>query len=96
MRLGTFTKADADRIDYDINYKKLGVLGATESIDSFFASVDGADQSLVVDSVQNTSTVGKVWLSGGTAGQTYTITTVMTTDQGRVKEDCFKVRVRAC
>lgn len=96
MRLGTFIKADGDRIDYDIDYKKLGILGSLEVIQSFTATVEGSDNALTIDSVQNSDTIGKVWLDGGTPGYSYTVNVVMTSDQGRVKEDCFYIRVRSC
>lgn len=96
MRLGRYGKADADRLDYDINYQKLGDLGEGEVIQDLTASVEGSDSALIVDALQNTDTVGKVWLSGGTAGYTYTVNVVMTTNQGRIKENCFDIRVRPC
>lgn len=96
MRLGKYVKADADRLDYDIDYKKLGFLVGAEVINEISATAEGSDSALQVDSVQWTDTVGKVWLSGGTPGYTYTVTVVMTTDQGRIKEDCFDIRIRSC
>lgn len=36
----------------------------------------------------------KIWLGGGVDGITYKVTTVMTTQDGRVKEHEFKIKVK--
>lgn len=49
------------------------------------ASVTGvtADEGLVVDQISNTDSAVQCWLSGGTAGQYYTVEATVVTAQGR-------------
>ena len=37
-----------------------------------------------------------LWVEGGVDGETYTVSVEATTTQGRVKELCFRLRVRDC
>lgn len=41
----------------------------------------------------NTATKATVWLSGGTAGQIYTVTNRITTAAGRTEDRSFAIRV---
>lgn len=92
MILGTMTKQPADRLDYDVEYDKWLPDGDALSLAS--ATVD--QPGLTIDSVQVIGTVVKVWLSGGDDGITYKVTVSVTTNDGRVKDDEFKIRVRDC
>ena len=38
----------------------------------------------------------KVWVSGGEDGSTYDIEVTAATNGGRVKVECFKIRVKGC
>jgi hypothetical protein len=38
--------------------------------------------------------IGKVWVGGGTSGQTYKVTVTITTDLGRKEEVDFKIKVK--
>jgi hypothetical protein len=49
-----------------------------------------------VDSVQLSGAVAKVWLSGGLAGDSDTVTVTATTAQGRIKEVTFNLRIVEC
>lgn len=91
--LGTKVKSPADVLDYDINYEDW--LPPTDTITTVVTDVQPAGE-LVVDSVQISSPVVKVWVSGGVAGQTYEVNVTASTNGGRVKEECFKIRVRDC
>lgn len=59
---------------------------------STFALQPGA--TLVADSTSNSTTATKVWLSGGTEGQTYVITNEITTVGGRTMDQSIKLRVK--
>jgi hypothetical protein len=46
------------------------------------------------DSESNDTTTATVWLSGGTAGETYEITNRITTNQGRTDDRTLRILVR--
>lgn len=48
---------------------------------------------IVLSASSSTTTTTTVWLFGGTAGQTYKITNMITTPAGRVTEQSFNIRV---
>lgn len=83
-------KGDDENLDYGIDWSAL--LSSGETI----ASADW----LIADGLTGGSagiagSVTTKWLSGGAAGRTYTVDCVMTTNQGRVIERGFDVRVVA-
>lgn len=89
MSLAKYIKQPSERKDYDIDYGDwLAYSGDT--IDQVETSVqcltNSSDTSLVVDQVQNTLTVTKLWVSGGTDGARYKITIKLTTTGGRIDE----------
>lgn len=49
------------------------------------------ETGLTKDSQSNTTTTATVWLSGGTAGETYTVACKITTAGGRTDERTFRV-----
>lgn len=90
MILGTFSKQPVEVLDYDIDCSEW--LVSDDALASATAVVDTA--GLTVDSVLISSPRVKVWLSGGTNGATYKVTVTITTDDGRVKQVEFRVRVK--
>lgn len=90
MILGTFSKQPVEVLDYDIDCSEW--LVSDDALASATAVVDGT--GLIVDSVLISSPRVKVWLSGGTNGSTYKVTVTITTEDGRVKQVEFRVRVR--
>lgn len=93
--LGTRQKAPGDILDYDVNYSDW--ITDSDTILTVVTSVEPAGAGgLMVDSVSVTSPDVKVWLSGGVAGSTYEVKITAATAAGRVKEECFKIRVKDC
>lgn len=93
--LGTTQKQPADQLDYDVDFEKW--IPEDDTVTSAIAvasTIDDDATPLVVDSVQLSGTIVKVWLSGGTDGQSYTVTVTASTAGGRIKEEEFKIRVR--
>lgn len=90
MILGTFLKQPAETLDYDINYAEWMVAG--DSIGSATATPDGT--GLEVVSVFVNPQLIKLWVRGGNAGTTYKITITATTDDGRIKQDEIKIKVK--
>lgn len=89
--LGTKLKDPADVLDYDISYEDWITDDDTITTVATSVSPTGA---LAVDSVSVSSPDVKVWVSGGTAGSTYTVTVTASTSGGRIKEETFKIRVK--
>lgn len=88
MILATYEKQPAEIKDYDIDYREW-LAPADDIIDSVTATVTSATEdtpTLVVDSVQFTVFVAKVWLSGGTTGVKYKVTVQVQTAGGRLDE----------
>lgn len=50
--------------------------------------------TLAIDSVMLSDGIAKVWLSGGSNGGRYKVTTTLATVGGRVKEHEFEVKVK--
>lgn len=88
--LETFEKQPNDVQDYDINYTRY-LRGLSDTPQSFEVVVP-TGITLVASSL--TGNVVKVWLSGGTAGAKYKITTRLTTVGGRVKEAEITIHVK--
>ncbi len=82
-------RKDSDAVlDYAFDWSEW--LSASEEIaDSEIIASPG----ITVDSDSFTTTRASVWLSGGTAGQPYTITNRITTNQGRVDDRTITIRV---
>lgn len=84
----TFEKDPDSVLDYAFDWSDW--LSASEEITgSDIISSPG----ITVDSSSNTSEVVTVWLSGGTAGQPYTVTNRITTNQGRTDDRTMTIRV---
>ena len=91
--LGIKQKRPSDVLDYDITYEDW--LTDSDEITTVVTNVQPAGE-LIVQSVQVSSPQVKVWLSGGVDGSTYDVQVTISTEGTRVKEECFKVRVRDC
>jgi len=91
MTLGMAVKRPEDVRDYDIDFSRWLPKG-----DTVQSATAEADEGITVDSVQINDTTVKVWLSGGTSGQSYTVEVGVDTAGGRAKQTCFRVRVRNC
>lgn len=88
--LGTFTKQPAEKIDYDIDYSAWLTPG--DDIASVVVTIDKT--GLTIPQPQQASPVIKVWVSGGVDGAAYKITVTATTDDGRLKQDEFKIKIK--
>jgi hypothetical protein len=79
-------------LDYDINW--LPRLGLDTIATSVWAITIG-DASLTISSSYFTSVRTKVWLSGGTLGQTYSLKNTVTTAAGDTEIETVKLRIKA-
>ena len=90
MILGTFLKQPAETLDYDIDYSQWMVPG--DAIGAATATPDGTGLEVVSVFINQQSV--KLWVRGGNAGTTYKITITATTDDGRIKQDEIKIKVK--
>jgi hypothetical protein len=84
-----YTKQPGDKLDYDIDFNEW--LSSGDSLASVNVTADTG--ITIVNSTIVVSMV-KVWLSGGNDGETYKITVKVTTDEGRIKEQEFRIKVK--
>lgn len=91
--LAVMTKQPSDHLDYDVDFSRWIPDGDT--ILTVETAVDKPD-GVTVPSVTVASPIVKVWLEGGVTGETYKITVKAATNDGRVKEVDFQIRVKEC
>ena len=85
----TFTKDPDAVLDYSIEWSKWL---AGDQIQTSTWTV--SDAAIETASDSNTTTRATVWLSGGIAGQAYTVTNRITTSGGRTDERSFTIQVQ--
>lgn len=88
MTSGSYVKAASEVLDYSLDYTD--VL-SSETISSSTWAV--APSTITISSSSNTTTATTVWLSGGTAGQVYTVTNTVVTSGGRTFQRSITVQV---
>lgn len=96
----TYIKDPDAVLDYKFDWKALtngsgttDWLDTGETISTRSVSVDtGITKDS--DSITDTNTSVTVWLSGGTAGETYTVTCQIVTSDSRTEERSIKIKVK--
>jgi hypothetical protein len=76
-------------LDYGFDWSDWLATGETISTSAWTVST-----GITEDSDENTTTETKVWLSGGTAGNTYTAANKIVTSAGRTDERTHHIYVR--
>jgi hypothetical protein len=93
-------KQPVERVDYDIDYSEW--LTTNDNVESVVVTVF-PDESVMVpvpDSRLHILTavvidpIVKLWIEGGRNGLTYKVTLTMTSADGRIKQDEFKLKVK--
>ena len=87
MPKGVFTKDPNAVLDYSFNW------ATWLDDDTISASTWTADTGIIIDSSSTTTTVATVWLSGGTAGTTYTVTNRIVTAASRTEDRSLTINV---
>jgi hypothetical protein len=82
-----FTKDPSATLDYSIDWSKW------LADDTILTSEWTVPTGLTQMAASNTTTKATVWLSGGTAGQIYTVTNRISTAGGRTDERSIIIRV---
>jgi hypothetical protein len=62
--------------------------------DTITTSTWALDSGIYKDSNSKTDTVSTIWISGGTAGQTYSVANTIVTAAGRTHHKAFYLRVQ--
>lgn len=91
--LGTKFKRPSDQLDYDIDFSEW--MDAADTITSIETAVVPTG-ALTIPSTSIIGQMVKIWTAGGVDGIAYEINITALTSGGRIKEDCFKIRVRGC
>lgn len=86
------SKRPDEVLDYDTDFSLW--LSDGDQIVNATAELTGSEAA--VDKVEFSETGAKTWVSGGEDGETAHVTVTAHTAQGRVKEYCFKLRIREC
>jgi hypothetical protein len=101
MQLGKFVKQPDEYLGYDILYTEFLDVGdyvaAIEKAEVSKYTSDKVDvNDMVVDTkyLLDNGTRVKVYLRGGITGEGYKVTLRVRTNQGLVKEDEFKVKIK--
>lgn len=91
--VGPWIAKDPDAaLDYAVDWNAPGEAWLGDDTIASVAWDVGA--GLTKDAESNTASVATVWLSGGTAGETYAVACRITTAAGRTDERTFRVKVQ--
>lgn len=88
--LGKFTKQPVEIQDYDIDFNEY----LASQNDAALSHTVIAETGLTVMSSSLTAGVVKVFVSGGTDGESYKVSATVTTAGGRVKQGDILVRIK--
>lgn len=90
MSLTTLNKQPAELMDYDVIFDDW--MTPTDSIVNAAVTISSPDLLNPTTTISDTRV--KLWLSAGLDGQTYKVTTTITTNDGRIKQAEFKLKVK--
>ncbi len=85
-------KKPGELLDYEIDFARW--LSESDIIVDASATID--DGTATLDRVVFSESQVQVWIHGGEDGESASVRVSATTEQGRVKEFCFRLRVRDC
>lgn len=88
--MNIFQKQPADQLDYDLDFSEW--LPDTDVITGVVATSSSPELTILAASVYGTT--AKIFVAGGLDNATYKVTTTIATQEGRIKEHDFKIRVR--
>lgn len=83
------SKQPSEVLDYDVDLSKWMIEG-----DTIVSATSTAETGLTIESTSFVGSTVKVWVSGGLDNKNYKVTTKTLTNDGRLKEVDFTVRVR--
>lgn len=86
-------KATADTIDYDIDFEPF-LDNRADALSSVEATISGGTATVLHSQIINK--IVKVWIDGGTDGETAEVEVIAHTAGGRTKQFCFRLRIKEC
>lgn len=86
------SKRPADVLDYSVDFFRW--LSDGDQIVAANATITGGTSA--IDTTTHSATAVKVWVSGGEPGETATVKVTINTQQGRTREECFRLRIEGC
>lgn len=92
--LAKYTKQPADVQDYDVDFQTEFLSAMADIAPGPAGLVVLADAGIHLDTYSLNNGLAKVWLSGGTDGNSYKVTVTLTTTAGRVKQVEFVIKVK--
>lgn len=92
MTQEVFVKGVDEVLDYQFDWSQW--LASDSPIDTISSATITAETGIDIDGQTNTTSSATVTLSGGTLGQTYTITCEITTAAGRTPQRTMKIIIR--
>lgn len=84
------TKDPDEVVDYDLSWADQ----MTEDADTIATSTWTVPTGIIKDSQNNTTTRTKIWVSGGTAGESYICLNRVVTAGGRTLDQSVKLKVK--
>lgn len=94
MATNSYTKDPNAVVDFAIDWSAWLALTPPGTADTISTSTWTVPAGLTKGSEINTTTKATVWLSGGTAGETYEITNRIVTAGGRTYDQTLRIVVR--
>lgn len=92
--LATYTKDPADLLDYNVDFGQW--LEVEDLVDAAVVALEKTDTAIVIDLVEVSRQVVRVWLKAGLDGEDSHVEVMATTTDGRVKTACFRIRIKEC
>jgi len=92
MLLGVKLKQPDERLDYDFIYDDWFGIGG-DSIDTVIVNVRGSTSMTATPALPEPRRI-KVWLDGGTNGDSVTVEVTITTLAGRIKQDELQIQIQ--
>lgn len=86
---GSFVKDPDAVLDFAFNWRRDGWLEEMETIHSYTITVQSG---ITEDSALEAGGTVQVWLSGGTAGESYLVSCRITTSLGRIDERSVQIQ----
>ena len=92
MTKTSMEKSSTDLLDYEVSF--VDWLDDGDEIASATSEISGG--TAIIEQTQVTTSKVKVWISGGENGESNEVKVTATTTGGRIKTECFRLRIRDC
>lgn len=90
MRLGKLSKQPTEKLDFDIDFNPW-LVSCGDTAQQLAVE---AEPGITIGPYDVVAGIAKVWVRGGTSGESYKVTVTLTTTGGRIKQVEVTVRVK--